>query len=97
MTTSSQQFVDDYMIVIENDQDAWEYHKSVVNDSDNVFAVADVLRDGFEEYVSQVLDKIDPSHNAWQANVMRQMLLGWGMVPYENLAREVTARIEEGK
>jgi hypothetical protein len=97
MTASLQQFLDDYMIVIENDESAWEYHKSVINDNDNVSAVADVLRDEFEEYVGQSLDKIDPSHNAWQVNVMREMLLGWGVTPYEHLAREIVARIEEGK
>ena len=98
MSSALTQFIDDYMLVIENDQDAWEWHKSVASNNNNdVFAIADVLRDEHESQISQTLDQIDPSHDKWQVNIMREMLLGWGVTPYEHLAREILARLDEGK
>lgn len=96
--SNSQQFVDDYMIVVENDQDAWEHHKYIAKAEDNdVFAIADRMRDEFETTVNEMLNKLDPSHADYRINIMREMLLGWGTYPYENLAREVLARLDEGK
>lgn len=96
--SNSQQFVDDYMIVIENDLYAWQHHKSVAAQEDNdVFGVADRLRDEFESFVRDSLDKLDPSHADYRFNLMREMLLGWGTYPYENIARELLARLDEGK
>lgn len=94
---SGQQFVDDYMLVIENDLHAWQHHKSIVAQEDNIFGVADRLRDEFESFVDESLNKLDPSHEDYRVNLMREMLLGWGTYPYENIARELLARIEEGR
>lgn len=56
-----------------------------------------MLRDEFEDYVLGTLLKVDSGHNDWRANVMREMLIGWGSQPYENIAREILARLQEGK
>lgn len=96
--SSGQQFVDDYMIVIENDLYAWQHHKTIAKQENNdVFGVADRLRDEFESSVNDLLNKLDPSHANYRVNLMREMLLGWGTYPYENIARELLSRLEEGK
>jgi len=93
-----QQFVDDYLMVVENDSYAWSHHHAVVTDQDyDVYGIADVLRDEFESNVSNLLDRLDPSHNDYTANIIREMLLGWGTSPYENIARELIHRTKEGK
>jgi hypothetical protein len=98
MTQAAQQFVDDYLLVVENDLYGWQWHKAVAaQHNNNVFELADNLRDEFEDFVSKILIRIDPAHNSWQVNIMREMLLGWGITPYENIARELLARFSEGK
>lgn len=95
---TGQGFVDDYMIVVENDQDGWLHHVAIAEQEDkDVFALADRLRDEFELFVSQLLDTTDPTHNDYRVNILREMLLGWGSMPYENLARDILARMDEGK
>lgn len=96
--SNGQQFVDDYLIVVENDSSAWEHHRAVVIEQNfDVYGIADVLRDEFELAVSLRLDKLDPSHIDYTSNIIREMLLGWGTTPYENLARELIARVKEDK
>lgn len=93
-----QQFVDDYLMVVENDSYAWSHHHSIVTDQDyDAYGIADVLRDEFESNVSKLLDRLDPSHNDYTSNIIREMLLGWGVSPYENIARELIHRVKEGK
>ena len=85
------------MIVIENDQDAWNKHVAIAKDKNNVYKIADIIRDEFEDNVNEYLNKIDPSHSEYIVNIMREMLLGWGATPYENIACEIMNRLEEGK
>lgn len=93
-----QQFVDDYLIVIENDNHAWSHHHAIVTEQNyDVHGIADVLRDEFELNISKLLNKLDPSHNDYTVNIIREMLFGWGVTPYENIARELIHRIKEGK
>lgn len=93
-----QQFVDDYMMVVQNDQEAWLHHESIAQQEDNnVYGIADRLRDDFESSISNLLDKLDPSHVNYHVNIMREMLIGWGSTPYENIAREVLAQLDEGE
>lgn len=93
-----QQFVDDYLMVVENDSSAWYHHHAVVTEQNyDVHGIADVLRDEFEANVSLRLDRLDPSHNDYTSNIIREMLLGWGVSPYENIARELVHRVKEGK
>lgn len=95
---NGQQFVDDYLMVVENDSRAWQHHQSIVIDGDkHIYDIAETLRDQFESYVSDKLDRLDPSHEDYFINIMREMLLGWGVTPYENIARELVVRVEEGK
>ena len=93
-----QQFVDDYLIVVDNDSSAWAHHADVVVEQNyDAYAIADVLRDEFEFNVSLRLDRFDPSHIDYTSNIIREMLLGWGSQPYENITRELIHRIKEGK
>lgn len=94
----SQQFVDDYLLVVENDQNAWLHHASIVKEENNViWHVADRMNDEFLNFVSDLLDTKDPSHNDFRVNILREILLGWGTEPFENIAREIITRLEEGK
>lgn len=98
MTQPSQQFVDDYMVVVENDHYGWLWHIAIAKENNNeVSALADVLRDEFEDFVLGTLLKVDAGHNDWRANVVREMLIGWGTQPYENIAREIISRLDEGQ
>lgn len=98
MTQPSQQFVDDYMVVVENDHYGWLWHIAIAKENNNeVSALADVLRDEFEDFVLGTLLKVDAGHNDWRANVVREMLIGWGTQPYENIAREIISRLDGGQ
>lgn len=92
-----ERFVEDYFIVVENDRSAWEHHRAIVIEhAYNLHDVADELRHEFETNVSKLLHTLDPSGDNYTANIMREMLLGWGISPYEKIASELIQRTKEG-
>ena len=68
---AQEQFVEDYMLVIENDYVAWRFHMDKIDEGqDNKFTLAENMSDEFDESISNLLDKIDPTSNDWRVNIM---------------------------
>lgn len=88
MTTYQEQFIDDYLIVVENDSQAWNYLREQVK-SYEVSELATVLEDEFSEMVSEMTSKED---NEVARDLVRQMLLNQGYDTWFKLAKEITER-----
>jgi hypothetical protein len=94
--TATQQFADDYMLVIENDREGWdEITQEARRVNYNMPQLSDSIREQFEQLASQVIENSEEEVTEFGVNVLRQILLGWGSSPFDIIAREVIARDKE--
>jgi len=81
---ASQQFAEDYLLVMMNDQASYN-HIMRWADGRNVYDLAELLRDDYEERVDAEIGTKDTATNL----LMRQLLLGWGIEPFIYIARSI--------
>ena len=87
-SSSTEQFAEDYILVTENDSDS--YHEIMdMNElkTENMSALSDRLRDEFETYISQVVERERENGHETGALLISQMLIGWGATTFDKIAR----------
>lgn len=94
--TGSQQFADDYILVLENDREGWdEATQEARRVNYNMPALSDSMREQFEALVSQVMENVEEDVTEFGSNLLKQILMGWGAGTFDKIAREVIARDKE--
>lgn len=94
--TASQQFADEYILVLENDREGWDEATQEARRVDyNMPALSDSIREQFESLASQVIDKSEEEITEFGANVLRQILIGWGTSTFDKIACEIIERDKE--
>lgn len=97
--TASHQFAEDYILVTENDFDTY----TAIMDTDeikaeNVSGLSDRLRNEFEEYISQVVTREKEAGREEGADLIAQLLIGWGASTFDIIARHyLTLKTEQNK
>jgi hypothetical protein len=87
-TTSREQFVTDYTLVVDNDYDAYrEIMDKPETSAKNVSGLSDVMKAEFETYISQVVEREQEAGRGVGALLISQMLTGWGVAPWDDIAR----------
>jgi uncharacterized protein YbaP (TraB family) len=89
-TTASEQFAQDYLLVIENDQEAWTQaiaKARALNHS--MTALSDDLRQGYEVLVDKAIANLEGKASEFGINLMKQILIGWGMSEFDKIARSI--------
>lgn len=91
-----QQFADDYILVVENDREAWDEITQEARRVDyNMPQLSDSIKEQFENLVAQVIENSEEELTEFGGNVLRQLLIGWGSSTFDIIAREVIARDKE--
>jgi hypothetical protein len=85
---ASHQFAEDYLLVVDNDANS--YH--AIQDmpellAGNMSGLSDRLRDEFETYISQVVEREQENGNEAGALLISQLLIGWGATTFDIIAR----------
>ena len=81
--TAVQQFADDYLLVMMNNQG--EYERLMGWKSLDLYEFAEYIQESFESDMADIIGEKDtPAH--WLA---RQALLCWGIEPFILIAREI--------
>jgi predicted nucleic acid-binding OB-fold protein len=94
--TPSEQFAIDYLLVVENDREAWDEVTQEARRVDyNMPQLSDSIREQFEQLASQVIENSEEELTEFGTNVLRQILLCLGSSPFDLIAREVIARDKE--
>ena len=88
--TAAEQFAWDYLLIVENDQSAWNYIQEMKEEAGNAYALAIFLQDEFEEGATELIDGAKLSEVAQM--LFRQMLLQWGIEPWLIIARDLWER-----
>lgn len=95
-STSKEQFVHDFTIVVDNTQDAYTEAIDTVKQlgTGNKFAIADALREQFEDYIEAVADRENELGNTAGALLISQMLIGWNAA-FEDIAQHYIDTVKE--
>lgn len=87
MTTPAQaQFVEDYLLVTDNNFAAYTAHMNTAKGGDMV-TVSGKMQDEFESYIVDVAEREKALGNTTGALLISQLLLGWGSDTFDKIAR----------
>ena len=87
-TTARHQFASDYTLVIDNDQEGYSQALDIAREAGgSVSKASEKYREQFEEAISQVVERERENGNELIANLIGQMLIGFGSAPFDDIAR----------
>ncbi len=87
--TARGQFVEDYTLITDNDRTAYESMQALMNQNGahNVAWLSEYLREAFENRISEVVERERQRGNGYTADLIAQMLIGYGSAPFDDIAR----------
>ncbi len=88
--TARNQFTDDFLLVVENDFNAWTRITEMA-ETTHLFQFAQDLCDNYEDMVQIVVAQIK---DEFTRNLFRQILNGWGIDTWIHIAKEIQERVE---
>jgi hypothetical protein len=90
------QFVNDYMLVVENDREAWDEITQEARRVDyKMTELSDSIKEQYEQLIAQVLENTREDVTEFAHLLLSQLLLGWGASAFDSIARQVIARDRE--
>lgn len=85
-TPAQEQFVEDFLLVSENDYDTYMDYTSLVKIK-GVAKTAVIIQEQFENWVSELAEEQEEKNNAYGALLLRQLLIGWGSDSFYKIAK----------
>jgi hypothetical protein len=81
-------FVEDYTLVIDNNQEGYALALDIAREaSGSVVKASDKFKEQFEEAISQVVERERENGNELIADLISQLLIGWGTDTFDSIAR----------
>jgi hypothetical protein len=95
--TAREQFANDYTLVIDNNGEALSLALDIAREAKgNVATASDKFREQFEDAISHVIEREREQGNTLIADLMSELLLGFGSSPFDLIARHyIDADIEQ--
>jgi hypothetical protein len=84
--TAREQFVSDYLLVVENDAEMWQALRDWSEQESSLYDLAERIRDEWENAIDDATASFADSAVAL---LIRQMANGWGIDPFVDIARRV--------
>ncbi len=94
--TAREQFVSDYTLVVDNTVGAWLGHISKAKNG-SVAVVSEKLQEDFETTITQICDIARAAGLTTGADLVSQMLIGWGADTFDSIARHYIYAADEVK
>lgn len=74
-------------MVSDNNATAYRLAMQMVNETQaSVSTMSDILRGQYERAISQVIER-ERKNNEYTADLLSQLLLGWGSAPFDDIAK----------
>jgi hypothetical protein len=80
-----EQFVKDFLLVAENDQQVYNEYMELVK-SKGTMKAGEEIREEFEGFIFSLAGQQDEKGNEFGALLLRQLLIGWGFEAYYKIA-----------
>lgn len=89
MTTAIEQFAQDYTLIIDNNQEAYNEARECASTHTHPHEVSDCMREQYEEVIESALDVLRSSGEVQEVvvDLMAQLLNGWGEGAFGIIAR----------
>ncbi len=84
--TARGQFVEDFLLVSQNDSDTYFEYSRLVK-FEGVLGASEAIKEQFEGFVSKLADDEDERGNEYGALLLRQLLIGWGSDCFYQIAK----------
>jgi hypothetical protein len=85
-TQAQAQFVEDFLLVSENDYDTYLDLTSTVK-SEGVLKTSEKIQEQFENWISQIADQEEEKGNEYGSLLLKQLLIGWGSDSFYKIAK----------
>ena len=86
--TARGQFVADYTLITDNDQEAYREAIDIAREAGgSVVKASEKFKEQFEDYISQVVEREREQGNTTGADLISQMLIGFGSGAFDDIAR----------
>lgn len=89
--TARQQFINDFLIVVENDFNAWSRITQMA-ESTHLFQFAQDLSDNYDDLIQVAISQVK---DEFTSNLLREILNGWGMDTWIAIAKHIQERVEQ--
>jgi hypothetical protein len=89
-TIAQEQFVEDFLLVSENDRDIYTEYTSLV-EREGVLRASEVIQEQFENWISQLADQEEERGNEYGSLLLKQLLIGWGSDSFYKIAKRFEA------
>ncbi len=89
-TIAQEQFVEDFLLVSENDRDIYTEYTSLI-EREGVLRASEVIQEQFENWISQLADQEEERGNEYGSLLIRQLLIGWGSDSFYKIAKRFEA------
>jgi hypothetical protein len=96
--TAREQFVSDYCLVVDNDYESYKYiTQNPLALAGNVSGLSDEMRNLFETYISQVVERESEAGHEVGSLLISQMLIGFGSAVFDDIARHYITLTKESQ
>ena len=85
-TQAREQFVEDFLLVSENDYDTYMDITSLVKRV-GVVRASEQIENQFERWINELADKEEGRGNNYGALLLKQLLIGWGSDSFYKIAK----------
>lgn len=90
----AEQFAEDWLLVVENDYDAYQELLGEARDLD-VISLSDKLREEWEMLAEQVTEAVEEKISPIASLLIAQLIQGQGSYPFDIIARRAKQLVEE--
>jgi chromosomal replication initiation ATPase DnaA len=85
-TTAQEQFISDFLMVAENDQEIYNNYRNIVEDL-GVISGAQKIQEEFEDWISDLAEQEKERGNEVGQLLLGQLLIGWGSDCFYHIAK----------
>jgi hypothetical protein len=83
---AQEQFIEDFLLVSENDYDTYLDLTSAVK-SEGVLKASEKIQEQFENWITQLADQEEAKGNEYGSLLLKQLLIGWGSDSFYKIAK----------
>ena len=88
--TASEQFSQDFQLVTDNNYQAYKAIQALLDQqgAHKIAWLSERLSESFENRISEVIERERRRGNEYTADLIAQMLIGWGSTAFDKIARD---------
>jgi hypothetical protein len=89
------QFVEDYTLVTDNQFEAYSETMELAKEYETILTLSDQLRDQFESYIAEVVERESELGHETGALLISQLLMNWGSSAFDRIASHYLEKAAE--